>query len=266
MKADFHLHSSFSTDSKTPMEEMVKRGIGLGLKTMCFTEHMDFDFPMNELDFQLDTKSYQTELFGLKEKYCSQIELLFGVELGLQTHLSERLKEYTAAYPFDFVIGSSHVVDGMDPYFPEFFHGRKEEEAYRAYFQSIIDNVKAYSGMDIYGHIDYIVRYGPTKNKNYSYEQYRDILDQILEILIDKGVGIELNTAGFKYQLGQPHPHPKLIKRYRELGGEIITIGSDAHSAEHIAYKFQRAKEILENFGFHYYAEYRNRRPEFVKL
>ena len=96
------------------------------------------------------------------------------------------------------------------------------------YFESILENISAYDGFDVYGHIDYVVRYGPNRNREYSYGRYKDILDEILKKLISMGKGIELNTGGYHYGLGEPNPCTAVIRRYRELGGEIITIGADA--------------------------------------
>ena len=100
------------------------------------------------------------------------------------------------------------------------------------YFESILENISAYDGFDVYGHIDYVVRYGPNKNREYSYGRYKDILDEILKKLISMGKGIELNTGGYHYGLGEPNPCTAVIRRYRELGGEIITIGADAHTPD----------------------------------
>lgn len=162
----------------------------------------------------------------MREKYQDQIELLFGIELGLQPHLAETHRNYLNEWPFDFVIGSSHVVHGKDPYYPAFYEGKEEAQAYREYFESILENLAVFDEMDVYGHIDYVVRYGPNKNQYYSYEAYRELLDEILKTLIRKNIGLELNTAGYKYGLGHPNPTEAVLKRYAELGGEILTIGS----------------------------------------
>ena len=164
------------------------------------------------------------------------------------------------------MIGSSHVVHGYDPYYGVFFENREESARYREYFESILENLNAFSGMDVYGHIDYIVRYGPNQNREYSYERYQDILDEILRTVIDKNLGIELNTGGFHYGLGEPNPCRAVIRRYRELGGEIITVGADAHAPDKIAYDFDKAAAILAESGFKYYTVFQNRKPEFIKL
>lgn len=262
IKADVHVHSSFSSDSEELLENSVKSAITAGLDMLCITEHMDMDYPTGE--FLLDTASYKKELFRLKEKYSDEIELLYGVELGLMDYLAPRLYEYTVAEDFDFIIGSSHLVDGVDPYEPEYFGKFGDTNGLVRYFDSILANISAYDNFDVYGHLDYVVRYSAAKC--YSPADHRDIIDEILKKLIDMGKGIELNTAGLKYGLGWAHPHPEVLRRYRELGGEIITVGSDAHKGEHIAYDFDRATDILASAGFKYYTVFRKRKAEFVKI
>lgn len=268
--ADCHLHSSFSGDSETPMEEMVRQGIALGLSTMCFTEHQDYDFPDSPDGpgsiFLLNTDSYLYDLASLKAAYSRDIRLLFGVELGLQPHLSRQNAVYAKSYDFDFIIGSSHICHGRDPYYPAFYEGRSEEEAYREYFSSILENIQKFSNFDVYGHLDYVVRYGTGRDRNYSYGQYRDLFDSILTLLLEKGKGIELNTGGIKEGMKDFHPCMAVLKRYRELGGEIITIGSDAHSQNDIASHFHRAAEVLTECGFRYYTVFEKRTPEFHKI
>ena len=268
--ADCHLHSSFSGDSDTPMEEMILRGISLGLETMCFTEHHDIDYPDSPDGpgsiFLLNTDSYLYDLARLKEKYQDKICLLFGVELGLQPEILRKNAVYAKSYEFDFIIGSSHICHGKDPYYPAFFEGRSEEEAYREYFTSILENVKKFSNFDVYGHLDYVVRYGPAGDRDYCYEKYRDIFDEILETLLENGKGIELNTGGIKRGMKDFHPCTDILKRYRQLGGEIVTVGSDAHDTDQIAASFSRAAEVLKSCGFRYYTLFRNRTPEFIRI
>ena len=267
---DCHMHSSFSADSGTPMEEMIRRAIDLGLCGICFTEHLDPDYPRvpepEQPDFSVDIPAYRDTFCTLREKYQNQLDVRFGIELGLQPHLRNYFHELLCDVPFDFVIGSSHIVHGSDPYYPEFFRGRREADCYMEYFESILENLTFFSEMDVYGHIDYIVRYGPNKNSEYTYRRYQDILDEILLALISKNVGIELNTGGFHYGLGEPNPCTDIIRRYRELGGEIITVGADAHAPHNIAHSFDKAADILRECGFRYYAVFRERTAEFLPL
>ena len=265
---DCHMHSSFSADSQAPMEDMIKAASECGLSGICFTEHLDPDYPEtpDSIDFSLDIPAYRSKLLSLKEKYRGRLDIRFGIELGLQPHLEADFRKLLLEVPFDFVIGSSHVVHGYDPYYPEYFEGRRESAAYMEYFESVLENTACFSEMDVYGHIDYVVRYGPNKNREYSYGRYQDILDEILRTLISKGVGIELNTGGYHYGLGEPNPCTAIICRYRQLGGEIITIGADAHTPDKIAYSFDKASAVLKECGFEYYTVFRERKPEFIRL
>ena len=142
IQADYHLHSSFSGDSTAPMEEMIRKGISLGLQSMCFTEHMDMDYvydkPEDEGIFELNTDSYLYELATLKARYSGKIRVLFGVELGLQPHLKRELALYARSFPFDFIIGSSHLCNRRDPYYPAFYEGRSDTEAYREFFEATL--------------------------------------------------------------------------------------------------------------------------------
>ena len=268
--ADCHLHSSHSGDSDTPMENMVLEGISRGLTTMCFTEHMDMDYPDSPDEpgsiFFLNADSYLYELACLKEKYQDKIRLLFGLELGLQPEIIRKNAVYAKSYEFDFIIGSTHICKGKDPYYPAFFEERDEATAFREYFEEELTNIRKFSNFDVCGHLDYVVRYGSSQDKNYSYETYKDVIDEILKVLIDKEKGLELNTGGIKKGMKDFHPCMDILKRYKELGGEIITVGADAHTPDKIAYDFDKAAAILAESGFKYYTVFQNRKPEFVKL
>lgn len=266
MICDYHLHCNFSGDSEASPEEMIEQAIGLGMPAMCFTDHYDMDYPDDPELFLFNLEQYFATLESLQAKYKNRIDIRIGIELGLQPHLGAACRAITTKYPFDFVIGSSHVVHHKDPYYPEYFEGRSEAECYKEYFDSIPENLAVFSDFDVYGHIDYIVRYGPNKNRFYSYEAYRNTLDNVLRTCIENGVGIEMNTGGLAYQLGHPNPHPDVLRRYRELGGEMVTIGSDGHSPNRLAYAFDCANELLMSCGFKYYTVFKNRKPSFIKL
>ena len=268
--SDFHMHTSFSTDSDTDPEAMVRGALEKGLQTICITDHMDRDYPfceeLGENAFLFEVDEYFRKLRELQEKYAGQIEIRIGMELGLQPHLGGFCREVTKKYPFDFIIGSLHVLDKKDPYYREAFSELSDAELYERAFEEtlkILDNVDAF---DVLGHLDYIVRYGRDKEKAYSYAAFSSCLDAILKKIIGMGKGIELNSAGLKYGLGFCHPHPDVLRRYRRLGGEVITVGSDGHKPEHIAYEFGKARQILRECGFQYYTQFAGRRPHFIKL
>ena len=273
IKADYHVHSSFSSDSQTPMEEMIERAIQLGLQRLCFTDHMDFDYPhKGDIIFVFDPDAYVSKLQQLKEQYSKQIEILTGVELGLQPmpHVIEYYHSLRQKYSFDYAIGSTHVLDYADPYLPEFWEHRTKEDTLRAYFQSIINHCKLFGNyFNCYGHLDYIIRYVPTEDgrkADYYYEDNADLLDEALKTIIHYGKGIEINTSGYKYGLGYAHPKVAILKRYLELGGEIITVGSDAHKPEHLCYDFHLVPELLKGLGYTYYTTFVGGKPIFEKL
>ena len=269
MLLDTHAHSDFSMDASYPLETMLQEALRKGLSVFTITDHFDPDYP-NPLGegeiFTMDSGPYLQEVLRLKEKYKGQIELLFGVELGLQPHVAEELRAWVQGLPLDFVIGSSHIVDGRDPYLPGFFDDRSEHDGYRDYFRTFLPNLAVYSDLSVYGHLDYVVRYGPNKDADYRPQDFFEILEPSLARMIELGIGVELNTAGWAKGLNMPHPHPDILKRYRELGGEIVTIGSDAHLPERIAYGFDRAKDLLRDLGFRYFTYFRERKPVFLPL
>lgn len=265
MLPDYHFHSDFSGDSDTPIRVQLDRAIELGMKSLCVTDHHDFDVD-SVIDFTLDIEPYIKTMSGLKEEYRGRIDLRIGIELGLQTHLEDYFKDLLRQYPFDFVIGSTHFINRKDSSYPAFFEGREEKEAYLQYFQTTLENVKKLDTYDVAGHIDYLVRYGPNKDLCYSYEAYQEILDEILREIIAHGKGIECNTAGLRKGLRDPNPCSGILKRYRKLGGEILTLGSDAHVPEDLGGNFGRARELLLECGFTHYAEFKNRVPQFFPL
>ncbi len=268
--ADMHVHTTFSSDGKGSMDEMIQKALSLGLRHICFTEHNDFDYPRHERDpeniFLLNVDSYLYELLTKREKYGDRIKILFGIELGVDPAIVQKNITLSQSHDFDFIIASSHVCHGRDPYYPDFYEGRSEKEAYREYFESELENVQKFSNFDVYGHLDYVVRYGPTQNRNYRYADYGEIIDEILRFLIKNNKGLEVNTGGFRCGIGSTNPCIDIIKRYHELGGRVITIGSDAHEPKYLTDQFSATCEMLQKIGFKYYAVYEKRQPEYFKL
>lgn len=268
---DYHMHSSFSTDSTASMESMIQSAIDKKLSGICITEHYDIDYPNYNGDstpmFLVDFEAYKAKYQELASKYQDKLEVLFGLEMGLQPHLAKPYYDCIAKYPFDYIIGSVHTCNGNDPYYPEFyFKDIEEEEAYRNYFKFILDNLAVYDGFDSLGHLDYVVRYGPNKDKFYTYDRYRDLLDPILMKLVSMGKAIECNAGALSRGLTTTNPNSTILTRYRELGGELVTIGSDAHKPEAVAADFEFARSVLLESGFKHYATFRERTPRLHKL
>ena len=312
---DFHLHTFFSTDSEEKPENMIEKALAAGLKGLCFTDHMDLYFPekcskKSGGDFTFDVDEYYERISELKHRYIGRADIRIGMEIGLrdEPELKDKcIKEYeelTAKYPFDFIIGSTHCLENIDPYWEEYWYERTAEEGLDRYFDAIDKNVSDYDCFDSLGHLDYLVRYvsqeatlrsikekglerllldeGRKGNgedvydpavlkrlygrKIYDPADFSDQIDSILKKIIDKGKALEINTAGLKYGLGFAHPKREILERYRELGGELITIGSDAHMEQHLAYDFNMAEELLRSLGYRYYFIYKERKPQGLKL
>lgn len=263
---DTHMHTHFSGDSDASPEAMITAGITKGLAGICITDHLDLDYPGKPDLFRLDMEPYRAKIRQLTADYQAVFPICLGIEIGLQPHLAPVHKTLLDTWDFDFVIASSHVIHGLDPYFGDFFDHKTEDEAYLEYFTAILENIRVFDDFDVYGHIDYVVRYGPNQDKYYSYKKFADIIDAILKELIARGKGIEVNTGGLKYGLGHPNPTEEIIARYRALGGEIITIGSDAHSPEHVGYAFAGIPDLLREAGFRYYTVFQDRQPRFLPL
>lgn len=252
---DYHVHSAFSADSSEAMERMVEQGMQLGLQHICFTDHMDYDFPAQYLEtekkFEFDVDVYFDQIKKLQNTYKSDIQIHIGVELGVKPNIVSQLEKLVTSYPFDFVIASSHLLDNYDPYFPDYWAhiDNHSETGIRAYFQSIYENIQAFDNFDVYGHLDYIVRYIPDPLFAYHPEQFQEEIDRILKLLIKKGKGIEINTAGLKYGLPFAHPKEEIVTRFFDLGGSYYTVGSDAHKAEHLGYAFAEEAITLDKLG-----------------
>lgn len=286
---DCHMHTSFSSDSKTPPEAQIERAIELGMRGICVTDHMDREFPNRErsgMDFEFDPKEYFRRMEELREKYRDRIELLIGIELGLRNEpeCRERINSWydrlLEDYPFDLTIGSTHCLEFTDPYYSSPYWDEKDAKTgIRVYLEAVLENITRFDGYDTVGHLDYLIRYIPEYrlvlpgregtaglNEIYDPEDYSDLIDEILKYLINNDKALEVNTAGLKYGLGYPHPQTKILKRYRELGGEMITIGSDGHRPEHICYGFGETREMLIDAGFKYQCVFKGRRPVMVEM
>lgn len=275
MISDMHVHTRWSSDSNTPVEEQIKTAINLGMEQLCITDHQDFDAPafppdyftflLNDMGDEETSRAYVQDLMELKAKYADKIELLIGIELGIQPHLTDRLNEYAAKFPFDFIIGSTHTFQKMDAEDARHYKGVNIEAAVRQYFEDELANVKGFDKFDVAGHMDFVLRYGPGAAETFTYPKYGDIIDEILKTLVESGRGIECNTSKFKAR-NMINPNVAIIKRYAELGGEIITFGSDAHVSSRLGEGFAEVSQIVKDCGLNYYAVFRQHKPSFYKI
>ncbi len=259
---DFHIHSSISFDSHAASIDMVSAAILAGLKEICFTDHWDYHSdPLDKHDvFSLDdySKAYDT----LNDDH---ITIRCGVEYGLTEWNIKECDELLSKRRFDFVIGSVHFVDGYDPYCADFWKETTPEKAYKRYLEKILECVELHDNFDVLGHLTYVCK-SPNNpsSQPVRYEDHPEISDEIMKILVRKGKGMEINTSGVN-KTGDFLPPVAFLRRFKELGGEIVTIGSDAHTPDRVGQYSKEGLEVLKDI-FGYVCTFKNRTPIFHKL
>jgi len=262
---DCHVHTSFSTDGKMTAEQACEAAIKMGLEGIAFTEHLDYDIP-GEVSYITDFDKYYTEMKNINGKHAGSLKILTGVEAGIQPHVIEKTLKTINGYPFDYVIASIHIIDGLDPYKKEFYTGKSKKEAYTRYLEEIYFMVENLESFDMIGHFEYIVRYADYDDRSLRYADYSDLFDMIFRKLIENGRGFELNTGTFTKERADVAYDINLLKRYRELGGELICLGSDAHNTGRIAARFEYFSQVLRDAGFKYIVHFEKRKPVFDRL
>ena len=237
---DSHSHTKFSADSKMLAADAISRAESLGLG-IIFTEHYDYKLP-GEVDFTFDAAQYFNEY---KKFRGDKVKL--GVEIGLRKSAREANKNFLAQGKFDLVIGSIHVVEDTDIYNPKFFEGKDKLTAYRKYFDTMIEEITV-EDFDVLGHIDYICRVAPYENAEIDEETFKPQVDEVLKILLERGKILELNTRRLNNKIAV-EGLKWLYKRYKDFGGEFVTIGSDAHTVNAVGANFDVAVNFTENLG-----------------
>jgi len=264
---DQHLHSSFSSDGEQgyTIADIVETAVERGLAGIAVADHLDPLWPDDNEPSDLDIPAYEAALFEAERLSADRIHFAKGVELGLLPgETLELCEKAVSAYPYDFVIGSAHYSEIAPIEYPLFLEGRSLKEILDEYYTILFDSIKAYQNYDVLGHINCIDRYTDGFAPQ---ELYMPYVDEILKTAIADGKGIEINTSAFRYGIGERGtPTQPILNRYKELGGEIVTIGSDAHKIADIGTYIKEGEEMLLASGIRYLAVYSKRRPEFIKL
>lgn len=259
---DFHLHTTVSYDGHNTPEEMALAAKAAGLREICFTDHLDYNPNYKKEEIAYDVASYNAAHDGVS---VPGLTILHGAEVGLTPWNREEIQKDLSLRHYDFVIGSVHFINDEDPYFPPYWVGKDVDTAESAYFEETIKCLKEHDNFDVLGHLTYIgkVRAHPNR-RAVALDQYRDIVEEIMKILIAKGKGMEMNTSGID-RIGDFLPGREYLKLYKQLGGEIVTIGSDAHATDRVGQYTAEALSLLkETFG--YVCTFRDRKPVFHKL
>lgn len=261
MIADYHVHTLFSDDSEYPMEDCIRHGIELGIEEICFTEHVDYGV---KTDLNCDLEAYYREFLRCQKLFQGEISLKFGVEAGVQTHTMARYEQDCRDYPFDFVILSCHQVDNKEFWNQCFQAGKTQEEIWRYYYGEILNVVQSYRYYSVLGHLDMLKRYDPFGE--YSFSRTRETVEAILKTVIRDGKGIEVNTSSFRYGLTDLMPSTDILTMYRELGGQILTFGSDSHAREHLGAQIGAVQAQVKELGFRKFHRFTSMVPEAVLL
>ncbi|MCL2575672.1 MAG: histidinol-phosphatase HisJ family protein [Defluviitaleaceae bacterium] len=267
IKMDYHMHSEYSIDSYTRVEDMVKDAINKGFAEIVITDHIDFTYPGLQMMDNIGIAANVAATQSAKDDFAGEINVKIGVEFGIRPDTGGITARIADEFDFDFIIGSTHDYYGLGFHSQHFFAGKSKIEAYNVYFENMLATVKANDTFDVLGHLDYIERYPRNyQDKKMKYREHKPIIDEILITLISKGKGIEINTAGITYGLGRVHPTENVLRRYVELGGEIITVGSDAHRTEYIGQHFSVAYKLLVDLGVTHITSFTKRKPTQIKL
>ena len=259
---DYHIHTSLSTDCRTSMMDMARAAVSKGLSEICFTDHIDFDFPNGE--YMVDFDEYRRQFEETSAAFPS-VKIRKGIEAGIEPQSYHRYEALLADQQLDYVIGSVHVVFGYDPYFPALWNDVSRQEAFDEYARLSLRCLEAIDIFDVLGHLGYIGKYCPHDNRLFKYSDYTDIIDTILKKLIDTSKGLEVNTSGL-IKTGDYLPEKPVIERYFELGGEIITIGSDAHTVDSVGFASDEVLLYLKQTGFRYVCAFDQRKPRFIPI
>ncbi len=254
---DYHLHSSFSKDSKEEMQNICLAAREKGLKYIAITDHLDYDdaFKDSWEIKNIDGENGYLETVDKLRGNFPDINIALGVEAGYTLSGQKKIIEKINLIKPDFVIGSLHFIGGLDLYDSIFFEGKTKKQAYDFYFEKLYESIEPLSQYsNVIGHFTYISKSPnlPYENPQVEYKEHKKQIDDILKRIIDLGMGIEINTSGLFKKVSQLLPNFEIVKAYKDLGGEILTIGSDAHFAKDVGSGIETAFAAAMEAGFKY--------------
>lgn len=274
MFLDYHVHTYYSDDSDYPMENVVRDAIRLGLAEICFTDHVDYGVKedrdgrsMEELEGKILNVNYPfyfDEINRLRQKYEDQIIIKQGMEFGVQSHTVSAFENLFERYDFDFIILSCHQVGNKEFWNQDFQKTHKQQEYNELYYEEIWKVIQKYKNYSVLGHLDLIRRYD--LQGNYPFEKVKAIITKILKKVIADGKGLEVNTSSFRYGLSDLTPSREILELYKNLGGRILTIGSDSHEPEHLGSHIREVLVELRQIGFDSICTYKQMKPFFHKI
>ncbi|KKP24848.1 MAG: Histidinol phosphate phosphatase HisJ family [candidate division TM6 bacterium GW2011_GWF2_28_16] len=263
---DCHTHSTYSPDSIATMFDACKIALQNNLSGIIFTDHYELDLKGANYVFNFDVKKRSQEINNLNLNFKNNFKILEGLEVGFQPHIKQELSNIIKSHDFDFIIASIHSVEKEFISNGQYYQNRTKQEAFNKYLEEIYKSVTQFNDYDVVGHIGYVRRYGNLQDRSMHFKDYPEILNAILKEVIKNNKGIEINSSGYRDILQTPVPNYDIITKYKKLGGQIITLGSDSHKAQTIGHSFDIIKDNLKNLGFKYIAHYEKREPKFTKI
>ncbi len=265
---DLHMHTDNSFDGNYSATSMCESAVENGLETIAFTDHFDVDFFEAHNLASRQEKSH-ADTRNAKEAFKDKINLLVGIELGQPTYDLELTEKSLKKYDYDFVIGSIHNPRNQPDYGDFNYSEMDIDEVYRMldnYFEELLLLAK-WNGFDTFAHLTYPLRYiMGNHGVKVELDRYDEIIDEILRTLVKNGKALEINTSGLRQKIGLTMPTVDYVRRFKELGGEYLTLGSDAHFTEHVGAGIEQGYEIAQSAGFEYVTYFEKRKPVMVKI
>ena len=265
---DNHNHSQFSFDGKrTSVEASARAAAEAGLGGICFTDHCDHYVPPMKASFEnvvpeyFNVEEQQAEISRVQSLIGDRTRLLKGIEIGMYEECHEQIRKVLDENSFDQIIASVHYIEKTDPYYGGYYDGKDWKQAYGTYLETIYREMKWLEDFDIMGHYDYIVRYASYPVTSIRYRDFSNIFDEMFRYLIQEGKALEINTKSYEGHRGRMvELDNDVLLRYREMGGEIVSLGSDSHEPSRVGAGFVRHAEFLKAMGFRWTAHYESRR------
>lgn len=264
-KCDYHIHTNRSGDGKCTIDEVCESAIKKGLKEIALTEH--FEPISTDKDYEFYKPLIcREEVNKANEIYNGRLKIKMGLELG-QPHLFlENSRAVVKKTSFDYIIGSAHKLPGDTDFSHVDYNIISMEEACQMYINQVKELVSLVD-FDCVGHLDLVKRYSTsTYKKRVTLMIQYELLKEVLKLIISKGKGIEINTSGLRQAPKETMPGVDVVSLYHELGGEILTIGSDAHRAADVAEGIDTAIENAKQAGFKYLTIFNERKPQWISI
>ncbi len=265
---DYHLHSTHSGDGKVPDRVQAMSALLKGVEEICFTDHLDVNFPLaKHLDFEVDIPTYQEDILSIQKEFADRLTVKWGIEVGMQQDeaVMAETNRRLEGWAFDYMIASVHCNPGHDYHLSASWKGKTRQEVLKTYIALLKYGAQRMDRFSCLGHLTYYARYSPLPDPMMVYGDAPDEIDDLFRWLIQTGHGIEVNTSVYD-TMGFFLPDLDIVSRYRALGGEIITLGSDSHNAMRIAANFEAGQEMLKTAGFRYVCTFDQMKPQFRPL